>query len=217
MPGSWEQMNSVLGYVLHTETTSVAWAFGLRNLQIPGPIIPLAGMPFDHARNAAAKMMLDQGFEWLFSLDSDVIAPNDAVLRLLAHKQPFISGLYHRRSPPHSVGVMIRNGQWVTNYQRGKIIEVDLVGAGCLLIHRSVVESFFRQPIAPGHPMFSWQVDMQGILPPGECLSEDFTTCLEWRRRGGKVLVDTSICCRHVGNFQTGDGTAVPLETVSQT
>jgi hypothetical protein len=47
--GAWELRanRSVLGYTLHTDLTTIAWAFALKNLQLPGPMIGLAGMPFD--------------------------------------------------------------------------------------------------------------------------------------------------------------------------
>ena len=221
MPGAWEirDQQSVLCYTIHTDTTTVAWAYGLRNLIVPGPVLGVAGMPYDHARNVACQQCLQGGFEWIFSLDSDVIVPRDAVLRLLAHKQPFISALYCRRSPPHGVPVMIKDGQWVTQFRDGALVEVDLVGAGALLMHRSILERL--PPQRPGKPWFDWRVDMQGIkgpdgallYQPGECLSEDFTLCQAVRRYlGVKVLVDTSIKCRHVGYSQAVFGGFEPLD-----
>ncbi len=214
MPGSWEirERRKVLAYTLHTDTTTVAWGFGLRNLQIPGDMIALAGMPFDHARNTAAQECLRRGYEWLFSLDSDVIPPNAAILRLLQHRLPIVSGLYHRRSPPCSVPVMMMNGTWLVDYERGSLIEVEFVGAGCLLVHRSVVERFFQNPQRPGYPMFDWRVNMQGVLPPGECLSEDYTMSKYAREKFGiKTKVDTSIRRRHVDYSEYDDGSIAPL------
>lgn len=166
-------------------------------------------MPYDHARNAACQQALNCGADWLFFLDSDVIPPRDAVLRLMAHRQPIISGVYARRSPPVSLPVMIKDGRWVTDYQPGAIIEVDVVGAGCLLIHRSVLERFLSNPIGAnrGKGWFDWRVDMAHLLPPGEAMSEDFCFCLHARRAFGyKILVDTSIVCRHVGHCQSLPG-----------
>jgi hypothetical protein len=52
MAGAWEykHQNQVLVGILHTDLTSIAWALGLRNLQIPGKILPVSGMPYDHSR-----------------------------------------------------------------------------------------------------------------------------------------------------------------------
>lgn len=217
MPGSWEVKanNQVLCAILHTEVTTVAWSFGLRNLIIPGQIIPLCGMPYDHARNNAVHQLLGSSFEWLFFLDSDVIPPRDAILRLLAHKQPFISGVYARRSPPVGVPVMLRGHNWITEYPANSIIEVDLVGAGCLLMHRTVFEKL--PPQRPGKPWFDWRVDMKGILPEGECMSEDFTLCIHYKRHGGRVLVDTGVVCRHVGFGESRPGSFGPMDTTPNT
>src|SRR3990167_9080572 len=142
MGGAWEQQGSVLVGILHVEQTTVAWALGLRNLQIPGQIMPVTGMPFDHGRNTICMKALECGADYVYMLDSDVVPPPDAILRLMAHKQPLISGLYCRRSPPAGVPVMMRPvGQWITQWTPNAVIEVDVVGAGCMLIHRSILEN----------------------------------------------------------------------------
>lgn len=220
MPGAWELQESVLCSILHTDVTSIAWAFGLRNLQLPGGFLPIAGMPYDHARNVGCQQVLDHGADWIFYLDSDVIPPRDAVLRLMSRRQPIISGVYARRSPPVSLPVMMRNGQWVTDYTPNSIIEVDVVGAGCLLIHRSVLERFRENPLGRdrGKPWFDWRVDMGGLLPPGEAMSEDFTFCLHARRAFGyQILVDTSVVCKHVGYCQSLPGRFEALEVHTNT
>lgn len=218
MAGSWEikRNNSVLCGILHVDTTTIAWSFGLRNLIVPGQIIGLAGMPYDHARNTACQHCLAGGFDWMFFLDSDVIPPRDTVLRLIAHNKPIISGMYCRRSPPHGVPVMIRHGQWVTNFRPGEIVEVDLVGAGCLLIHRTVLESLPHS--RPGKPWFDWRVDLMGIDPEGCALSEDFVFCKNVREKLGiPILVDTSIRCRHVGYAEADLGNFKPCEATPVT
>lgn len=222
MPGAWEiSHNKVICAFLHTDIVSTAWALGFRNL-LPHdmPILPLAGMPFDHARNVACKAALDGGFEYLFFLDSDVIPPRDVVFRLMNHKKPWVSGMYCRRSPPHSVPVMIKNGTWFTDFIPGGMVEVDLVGAGCLLIHRSFLESIPPQRPHAGKHWFDWRVDTQGLqLPPDmPPLSEDFTLCV-WAKNKLNIptLVDTSIQCRHVGLAQSTFGQFLPCEATPNT
>jgi hypothetical protein len=138
MPGSWElrAANQVQVITLHTDVVSTAWALGLRNLIVPGPPVEvLAGMPYDMSRNRGCQIALDRGCSHVFHLDSDVVPPRDAVLRLLKHNLPIVSGLYCRRSPPHAVPVMMKPvGRWVTHFKPNSLVEVDVVGAGCLLI-----------------------------------------------------------------------------------
>ncbi len=218
MPGSWEILShpSIICGILHVDTTTVRWALGIRNLQFPGPhhIMCVAGMPFDHARNAVAEQVRgNPDVDYLAFLDSDVVPPPDAFVRLASHRKKVISGVYCRRSPPHGVPVMQRNGTWVTELPqlgREPIIEVDVVGAGLLLIHRSVLEI---PPQRPGKPWFDWRVDMQGHLPPEQCMSEDFTWCRHIKNHGIPILVDTSIRAHHVGYGQADFGSFLPLQT----
>jgi len=211
--GAWElkAARSVLVGILHCENTTMAWAFGLRNLIIPGEVLPVAGRPFCHARNDICQAALHNKFEWVFFLDSDVIPPRDTIIRLISRQQPIISGVYCRRSPPHGIPVYIKNRQWGNGFAPNKLIEVDVVGAGCLLIHRSVLEKMPPIDAARGKRWFDWRVDCPN-LPEGEAMSEDFSFCLQARKHGWKVILDTSVMCRHAGNAQAELGSMKPLE-----
>jgi hypothetical protein len=219
MPGAWEINNQqrVLVAILTREVAPVAWAFGFRNLQIPGSYTALSGMPFDHGRNTGCQKLLEIGWEWLFFLDDDVIPPADAIHRLLAHKKPIVSGLYYRRASP-IYPVMLRElpdggTKWVTEFKAPDLLEVDYVGAGCLLIHRDVIANF--PPLSPTSRWFEWRVDRTD-LPPNERMSEDFSFCKQARRAGHKIYVDTGVQCRHAGYGESKiGGTFSPLELMT--
>ncbi len=213
MPGSWEISPQVLCAILHTETTSVAWALtGIRPLQVPGPVMGVTGLPFDQARNSAAQRALEIGCKWIFFLDSDVTPPPDAILRLMAHNLPIVSGVYHRRSPPVGVPVMQKPaGHWVTTYPANTLMEVDVVGAGCLLIATELLKRM--PPQRPGHHWFDWRVHLRGT--PGfndkTCMSEDYTFCLHGKATFGvRTMVDTSVQCGHLGLMDARYGGVQP-------
>lgn len=214
MPGAWEIPQTVLVNILSVDFCTTHWALGLRRLIIPGGIDPqlVAGLPFDHARNKAAEMTLQNGVDWCMFLDSDVIPPPNAILRMMSHRRPVISGVYARRSPPHALPVAQKGGRWVEpNLPPNTLMEVDVVGAGCLLIHRSVFEKMPHQDPRRGKTHFDWRVDMPG-LPPGEGMSEDFTWCLAVRRNLGiPILLDTGVVCAHVGFAEARPGSFLPM------
>lgn len=215
MAASWEQQPTVLCAFLHTDVTSIAWALGFRGLQINGPIMPIAGVPFDHGRNLACMKALEIGVDYLFFIDSDIVAPPDTIRRLVSHGKGITSGLYHRRSPPAGVPVMQRPpGQWITTYPKNALIEVDVVGAGCLLIRRDVLETL--PPQRPGHHWFWWAVDQQGLTQPNEAppMSEDFTFNIHARKHGFPSYVDTSVQCRHLGLAEAGYASFKPAECI---
>jgi len=201
--GAWEIGSpQVLVAILTREQVTTKWAQGLRELQLPpqSAIIFLAGMPFDHARNSACQQVLQSGFTWLFFLDDDVIPPPNVIPTLMSRGKDIISGLYYRRADP-IMPVMLADTKpkpsFITNFQPGSIVEADMVGAGCLLIHRRVLE---RVPA----PKFEWLIDYDGVhtdrnIPEDTRCSEDFAFCRKAKKLGFSVSVDTSMQCIHCG------------------
>lgn len=212
MPGAWEyKPPEVLVAILTRGLVSTRWALGLRGLQLPGAsnIILLSGMPFDHARNEAAAKCLQDGYQWLLFLDDDVIPPADAFERLRQHGKDIVSGLYYRRAEPVCPVAMVENGKgrvYAEINRPGELIEVDLVGAGMLLIHRRVFETMPR-------PWFEWLLDRPEI-PEAERTSEDYHFCRKAKRNHGfKIFLDTFVQCLHVGYGRSElGGRFVPLD-----
>lgn len=218
--GAWERESpSVLMAILTREIVTTKWAFGLRNISLPGSsgVCFKSGAPFDVARNAACVDALAGNFQWLLFLDDDVVPPGDVFFRLAAHNHDIVSGLYYRRQEPICPVAMAFNTegkpQWVTTWNPPNcLLEVDLVGAGCLLIHRRVLERM-------GAPWFIWEIGKVKPDSPDSseqpkaigAMSEDFTFCMNAKRAGFKVHLDTSVRCEHVGLGQSGgDGNFRP-------
>lgn len=201
MSGAWEvEAPSVMVVVISgKELVPIKWAYSMRNLRLPGQhtIHTLAGMTYDHARNEGVKAMLNGGFQWLFFIDDDVCVPADAFEKLSRHGLDIVSGVYYRRSPPIGHPVMLKEtpqgATFIDKYTVGDMVEADLVGAGCLLIHRRVLENL-AQPL--GNRWFQWMME---TAPAGEKCSEDFFFCRMARRAGFRVVVDTSVQCEHLG------------------
>ena len=213
MNGAWESESpSVLVGILTREIVSMKWAMGFRNLMLPpsSGITVRSGAPYDVARNAICADALQHHFQWIFFVDDDVISPPDVYMRLVKHDLDIVSGLYYRRHEPICPVAMKTDDtgkhQWVTAWSPpNSMLEVDLVGAGCLLIHRRVLER-----MSP--PWFEWQIgrepaQVSGAAPKRGALSEDFAFCVKAKEAGFKVHLDTSIRCDHVGLGQaTPDG-----------
>jgi hypothetical protein len=195
MPGAWEGGGGspVFVGVLTRELVTTHWAAGFRRLALPPGTpdpVTLAGQPFDHARNHLAQLAVEGGFQWLFFLDDDVVPPPDAFFRLAAHKQDIVSGLYFRRHIP-VVACMQRERKWVTAFNMPDLIEVELVGAGCLLISTAALRKIPK-------PWFEWRCH-RADLPEDQRTSEDFSFAMSARKAGFRVLVDTAVQCEHVG------------------
>jgi GT2 family glycosyltransferase len=211
MSGAWERESpSVLLAILTREIVTTKWAASFRNLALPGTsgITFRSGAPFDVARNSACEDALRLGFQWVMFLDDDVIAPPDTFARLVRHERDVVSGLYYRRHEPICPVAMALDDkgqpQWVTSWSPpDSLLEVDFVGAGCLLIHRRVLERMAR-------PWFEWEIGKKDPVQGRTALSEDFSFCRRAKEVGFKIHLDTSIHCEHVGLGQSGDGNFKP-------
>ena len=197
MPGAWENRNTVLIGLLTRGIVSTRWALNFRGLQFPqgSNIMTPEGEPYDSARNRVCQFALEKNYSHVFFLDDDVcpILP-DTIARLMAHKMPIVSGLYYRRSLPLAPVAMIDSRPrptYLDNFVLGSLVDVDLLGAGCLLIERKVLETMKK-------PWFQWLADEEA-LPEIERCSEDFAFCRKATKMGYRLILDTGIQCTHIG------------------
>ncbi len=222
MPHSWElvsqKQNSCLISILAPPGgVSIDFALSFSNMQKPQifDIMRLSGLPWDVARTQAAIQCLNGGYQFLFFLDCDILAPKDTIPRLIAHRLPIVSGLYHQRFPtwtgvtgdylPCMFNEVVGTDgkltkQPIVDYQPGSLVEAAYVPGGCLLVHRSVFERMTQAGIKR---FFEWtlQVDSE---PPGAGRSEDFEFCFKARQLGFKCFCDTSIVATHETGAQVG-------------
>jgi len=155
----------------------------------------------DTAREKLCEMALNMGAKYMFWLDTDVLPPVDVIDRLLRdsmkHNAPIVSGLYARRHHPCFNEMMLYGKDAQGNegfipiaegqYEKDSVIFADAVGFGCVLLKTEILKHVEK-------PWFRWteHKTMSG-------LSEDFYFCKKAREAGFRVVVDTSVVCRHMG------------------
>lgn len=188
----WDDKEGVMIGIPTIKPVSFEWSLMFKRLIIPPntDIVSNKGVPIDVAREEIAKSFLNSNKEWLFYLDSDVYIEPNTLLLMMQKSYPILSGLYFTRYPPIQPACwrLTDQGKVPINFKYGDIVEADAAGAGCLLIHRMVLEN-----IKP--PYFEWTV---GKRPEKyESMSEDFYFFRKIKEKGFKLLVDTSIQCKH--------------------
>lgn len=153
------------------------------------------GYNIDQVRNLIADWVV-KGFDYLFSVDSDIAFPPDTLERLLAHDRDMVSGLYIQRKPgEHILEVYEHNGRGgVTNIPYGKIagrglVEIASCGFGCVLVKADV----FR---AIDYPHFKYH----SAIDHANTISEDVDFCRKALNKGFKIWADTNVKCRHIGS-----------------
>lgn len=198
---------------------SLEWAlYTLRRLELPpgSQVFTGRGSPIDVARNLLVKRALDDGFDWIGFLDTDVSCQPDAFTRLLSHRKEFMAGLYRAKKEDSQEGKVLwaawlfdepRNGYIpIADWEGDGVMNVDIVASGLMLIHRSAFEKV-------GFPWFKWTRDT-GISGVGQGVSEDFNFCMKLRNVGISVSIDTTVRAAHIcGEMKIlPDGTIQLLE-----
>ncbi|MBI2982279.1 MAG: hypothetical protein HYY44_08345 [Deltaproteobacteria bacterium] len=164
---------------------------GLLELERPSrsELMVFQGALVDRARNYLVEQMLSHPMKatHLFFVDADILLPSDALMRLLEANAPIVSGLYHKRIPPHEPMAFTQGKKGIEpiGLKGPHLREVEMVGAGCLLIQRKVFEKI-------PFPWFESRWSKTGHL------SEDFHFCRKARKAGFEILVDRKVRPLHI-------------------
>lgn len=162
---------------------------------VRGPFLEKARDRIVACRNMLRQKVLDEGYDWFFSLEQDVIPPQDVLERLLFARKHVISGVYTKdynlvkdgKKVGHVVKPllwMIHNGAMtqleMADLKPLRVQQVFATGLGCMLIHRSVLEKI----------SFRWDPAFKGF--------DDMFFCTDAYQKGIGVFTDTSIMCEHL-------------------
>lgn len=178
---------------------------------IGGVISSSAGPLLALGRNLLVKQFLDHNYEWLCSVDTDIVFRTDTVSRLLASadpiERPIMSALYH----------VFNNGKKViaAYYNYGQDGELDVrpvseidaynpvtdvfaVGAGCLLVHRSVFETI-RKDAGDDNCWYR-----EGVIDKRDH-GEDISFCIRAHISGFPVHLNNKVWVGHMKTALLGE------------
>lgn len=152
------------------------------------------GYNIDQVRNLIADWVV-KGFDYLFSVDSDIAFPPNTLKKLLSHDRDVVSGLYIQRKPgQHILEIYEANDHGgVSNIPYGKLkgrnlVEVQGCGFGCVLVKAEVLKTI-------GYPQFKYR----SALDHNHTISEDVDFCKKALAKGFRIWADATIKCRHIG------------------
>lgn len=170
-----------------------------------GVAVHSASPYLDIERNTVVRDFLASDFQWLIFLDSDMSVDVDTLEHLCDNpEEPVVSGIYGTGTGEGFATVCyeIRDGRHVNLlpdelYARPRVgdrIEVDSVGAGCLALHRSILEHMEANPLDVREGICPWFIESTW---KGLVLGEDHGLCERLRRMGVPILVDPRVRASH--------------------
>ena len=187
---------------------------GLRQLEARGYMVRRDGGPdaIDHKRSRLASQALDEPYDEILWIDSDMGFHADDVDRLRSHGLPLVGGFYAARGKPDLSHRPLRGTKEVPFGTGGGPIEVHSLATGFLLTHRRVYEDIVRKLDLPWCGASSGELVVPYFLPMVHAdqeygmsyLSEDYSFCQRARQVGHKVMLDTSIRLWHIGSYGYG-------------
>ena len=153
------------------------------------------------ARNMIAQKSIEEGFDRVLWLDSDMIIPQDALIMLNADMdtgKDFVSGLYFMRKPPVNPvvcdnifrrvkedGEVESAASSYINYPKDTVFEIAGAGFGCVMTSADLLKRLVERYGAPFTPMMG--------------MGEDLSFCLRATCIGAKMYCDSRIKCGHIG------------------
>jgi GT2 family glycosyltransferase len=161
---------------------------------------PFISEQVDQVRNNICEWVLN-GYDYLFSVDSDIAFPKDTLKKLLAHDVDMVSGIYRQRKPEKQIleiyGRVDNGSMFNIDFKdlknKTSIQEIVACGFGCVLVKKHVFQKI-------NYPQFEYKMaNVNDIL-----VSEDVDFCMKATATGSKIYVDPTIICDHYGttNFK---------------
>jgi hypothetical protein len=168
-----------------SKTTELAW-------------MNVKTFPVDFARNWAIRRFLNAGayksIEWFGWLDIDMTFPKDAFNMLLDECEKtgakVMSGVYFKRNFNNEVvgWKYGPNRQMIEPVLDGSVQEVEVIGMGCCVIHRSVLEKMMY----PWYGYGAMHEDVQFLS------TEDVYFCERCAELKEKIFIHTGVICGHL-------------------
>mgnify|MGYP001615639733 FL=1 len=123
---------------------------------IKGPYFESAIQRIITSRNILKKYALDNNYDYLLSLEQDVIPEKDILTRLVSHNKEIVSGVYFVHNIINNKRLLITQAfvelpnkinnlpdmRWLTEeeYLSNKLIKIISCGMGCVLIHSNILK-----------------------------------------------------------------------------
>lgn len=158
-----------------------------------------------------ASEFLDQGYEEIFWVDSDMVFKVEDFEKLRNHNLPIVCGLYPKKHPGSDLNAGFpKSVTKLTFGDGGGLIELDWCGTGFLYtqkcVYKDIKNSLPIKLCRTGTERSFTPYFMSYIIPNEtglpSYLPDDRAFCAHARRCGYKIYADSSIRLKHIGKYE---------------
>lgn len=153
------------------------------------------------SRNLISLYAIENNFDNVLWLDSDMIFPQNTLLKLEAYNMDMVTGVYVRRHEPiypviydelseparGAEGYLEKRISPYMDYPRDAFFPVAGCGFGCVMTSVKLLKEVWDK-FGPAFTPYSWA-------------GEDISFCHRVNQLGHTIYCDSSISCGHIGQF----------------
>lgn len=191
------------------DSVATGFAESLLNLEKPADtkVCFKTGSLIYDSRNLLSLTAIQGGFDRVLWLDSDMIVPADAMMRLAQDMDEtgadMVTGVYYRRNfpvtpvifrsidkPAEINGSMVAQIPCYEDYPMGDLFPVGACGFGCVMTSVKLLKRIWDNQGPAFHPVM-WA-------------GEDIAFCWRVKQAGVRILCDSLVQCGHIGSITFG-------------
>lgn len=156
----------------------------------------MQGSLIDDSRETIANEAIENGFDYIMWIDSDMVFETDAVQKLIDDNLDCVTGIAFKRVPPYFPCVYeLKEGSYLSmiDYPEDSIFEIDASGCAFQLVKvewlKKIKEKFGK------------------IYLREYPFGEDISFSKRFKQVGGKMYCDSRVKIGHVGNVVVTENT----------
>ena len=163
------------------------------------------------ARNRALGDFFYGDWDYLMSIDDDLLFPEDTIVKLVNVDKDIVGGLYRLKTAEY-LGIAQRVSgadDWRPLVDSQEVVSADYAATGCMLVKRDVIVSMINHfpelvysENLSGQPL--WALYQPMVFNNGEFmeyLSEDWAFCERARQAGHSIYLHGGVQGQHWGKY----------------
>jgi hypothetical protein len=149
------------------------------------------------ARNDLFQMAVESGCDDIIFMDADQEWNPEWIFTLLNHPVDVVGGTVIKKSDEIAFNVKILDSGM--KVEENGLIEVVSVGTGFLRVSKEAIQSIWEISSEYTSQGKTSRLVFDIKIIDGELISEDNIFCRKWADLGGKVYIDPTMTCNHIG------------------